>query len=412
MDRTILHVDLNNFYASVECLYNPEIRDKPVAVVGDIELRHGIVLAKNLIAKKYGIRTGETLSAARSKCPSILFVKPHMDRYLRYSGIAREIYGEYTSQVESFGIDECWLDVSGAARSGKEIADEIRARIRNELGVTASVGVSFNKVFAKMGSDYKKPDATTVVSRENFRTLLWPLPVCDLLFVGSATFRKLKLYGITSVGDLANADYEFIQGLLGKNGCMLWRFANGLDMSPVMESCAGIQIKSVGNATTAPRDLVTDDDVRVTLYVLCESVAARLREHNFKCATVQIHVRDTELEVYERQTKLHTESWLARDIFDAAFMLYKRHHDGRPIRTIGVRGADLVSQENAQITLIPESPNAERDEALEVAVLRLRERFGNTAVQRGILLTDTKLSSFSPRDEHVIHPEQFDKRRA
>lgn len=412
MERIILHVDLNNFYASVECLYNPKIRGKPVAVAGDIEQRHGIVLAKNDIAKKYGVRTGETLWEARSKCPYIIFVPPHIDWYIEFSRKAREIYGRYTNQVESFGIDECWLDVTGDVRSGKEIADEIRARIKNELGITASVGVSFNKVFAKMGSDYKKPDATTVITRENFRTLLWPLPVSELLFVGNATFRKLKLYGIKSIGDLACADYEFVQALLGKNGCMLWRFANGLDRSPVMESCAAVKIKSVGNSTTTPRDLVSDDDVRVTLYVLCESVAARLRDSGFKCQTVQIHVRDSELQVYERQTKLQYETWLARDIFDAAFMLYKRHHDGRPIRTLGVRATSLVSQDNAQIRLLPESPTAERDEALELTVLRLRERFGNTAVRRGIMLTDPGLSSFSPRDEHIIHPEMFDKQRA
>jgi len=412
MDRTILHVDINNFFAAVECLYNPEIRDKPVAVAGDVELRHGIVLAKNLIAKSYGVRTGETLSEARAKCPGIVFVPPHMERYIEFSRRAREIYDEYTHRVESFGIDECWLDVSGDARSGKEIADEIRERVKKELGITASVGVSYNKVFAKMGSDYKKPDATTVITRENFRKLLWPLPVTDLLFVGGATARKLKLYGIRSIGDLACADFELIRGVLGKNGCMLWKFANGLDRTPVLESCASIKIKSIGNSTTTPRDLVCDDDVRVTLYVLCESVAARLREQCFKCTTVQIHVRDSSLESYERQVKLPYETWLARDIFDAAFMLYKRHHDGRPIRTLGVRAMDLVSQESAQIRLLPESPTAERDEALELAVFGLRERFGKAIVRRGILLTDPKLSSFSPRDEHVIHPELFDKQRA
>lgn len=412
MDRTILHVDINNFFAAVECLYNPEIRDKPVAVAGDVELRHGIVLAKNLIAKSYGVRTGETLSEARAKCPGIVFVPPHMERYIEFSRRAREIYDEYTHRVESFGIDECWLDVSGDARSGKEIADEIRERVKKELGITASVGVSYNKVFAKMGSDYKKPDATTVITRENFRKLLWPLPVTDLLFVGGATARKLKLYGIRSIGDLACADFELIRGVLGKNGCMLWKFANGLDRTPVLESCASIKIKSIGNSTTTPRDLVCDDDVRVTLYVLCESVAARLREQCFKCTTVQIHVRDSSLESYERQVKLPYETWLARDIFDAAFMLYKRHHDGRPIRTLGVRAMDLVSQESAQIRLLPESPTAERDEALELAVFGLRERFGNAIVRRGILLTDPKLSSFSPREEHVIHPELFDKQRA
>ena len=299
MERIILHSDMNNFYASVECLYNPDLRGKPVAVAGDPEARHGIVLAKNEEAKRFGVQTGDPLWMAKQKCPDIVFTPPHYDRYMQFSAAARKIYGEYTDQVEPYGLDECWLDVTGSMKlfgDGKTIADELRHRIRQELGVTVSVGVSYNKIFAKLGSDMKKPDATTVITSERFKEIVWPLPVSDLLYVGRATHQKLKRYYIKTIGDLAAADRRFLQCLLGQNGLMLWKFANGLDTSPVSNIGAKSLIKSIGNSTTAPRDLVTDEDIKITLYVLCESVSARMREYGFVCDTVQLGVRDNELQ--------------------------------------------------------------------------------------------------------------------
>ena len=300
MDRVILHVDMNNFFASVECADRPELWTKPVAVAGDVQARHGIILAKNQVAKGFGVQTGESIAEARSKCPSLVLLPPHMDRYKQISDKARGIYARYTDRVESFGIDECWLDVTGNGRLwgkdyGKVIAEEIRQRIKTELGVTVSVGVSFNKIFAKMGSDYKKPDAVTVITRENFRELLWGLPVGELIFVGRSTAKKLWYMQIRTVGDLARADPALLEGTLGKQGLTAWQFANGMDGSPVLHDGQEYPIKSIGNSTTTPVDMVTRRDAEIVLAQLCQSVATRLRTVDMRCTTVKLALRTTDL---------------------------------------------------------------------------------------------------------------------
>ena len=252
MDRVILHIDMNNFYASVETLYDPSLKDIPMAVGGDKERRHGIVLAKNMLAKAKGVKTAEALWEAERKCPGIKFVPPHFERYAKYSRLAKEIYMQYTDMVESFGLDECWLDVTGSRRlfgSGREIAEEIRARVKDELGLTVSIGVSFNKIFAKLGSDYKKPDAVTAFTRENFKELVWPLPAADLLFVGKSTQEALRKYGIYTIGDAAKADRKLLKRLFGKAGEQLSMYANGEDRSPVRRVNEHEEIKSIGNST-------------------------------------------------------------------------------------------------------------------------------------------------------------------
>lgn len=280
MNRTILHVDLDAFYASVETLYNPSLRGKPVAVVGDQELRHGIVLAKSYEAKRFGVQTGDAIWQAKQKCKELNLVPAHFSEYLKFSRLSKEIFADYSDRCESFGLDESWIDLTGCTHlfgDGPQAAQEIRRRIKFELGITASVGVSFNKVFAKLGSDMNKPDGITVIPYDSFRETVWPLPVKDLLYVGKATTRKLQSYGIHTIGELAKTDRTFLEYRFGKIGGMLWTFANGLDTSPVSNIGAKSLIKSVGNSTTAPRDLITDQDVRITLYALCESVAERLR---------------------------------------------------------------------------------------------------------------------------------------
>ena len=319
MKPVILHSDMNNFYASVEILYDPTLRDKPVAVAGDEEARHGIVLAKNDIAKRFGIRTGQVLWEARQQCPGLVCVPAHYERYLAFSAQARGIYTSYTDQVESFGLDECWLDVTGSVGlfgEGPAIADDIRGRMKRELGLTVSIGVSFNKVFAKLGSDMKKPDATTVITPENYRDKAWSLPVSDLLYVGPATTRKLNQYGITTIGELAQADPDLLYWLLGKNGIMLHQFANGQDHSGVRRYYAVPPMKSIGNSTTAPRDLVSEDDIKITLMALCESVGARLREQNCLCSTVALGIRDNRLLSYDRQAKLNRPTANTLDIWE------------------------------------------------------------------------------------------------
>ena len=411
MERVILHSDLNNFYASVECLYNPSLRGKPVAVAGDPEARHGIVLAKNYEAKACGVATGNPLWMARQKCPEIIFVPPHYERYLEYSRIAREIYSDYTDRVEPYGLDECWLDVSGSTRlfgGGKTIADTIRQRIKSELGVTASVGVSYNKIFAKLGSDLRKPDATTVISSSRFQEMIWPLPVSELLYVGRSTHNKLKRYGIRTIGDLAAAEPRFLEQILGKNGWTLWLFANGKDSSPVTNIGAKSLIKSIGNGTTAPRDLITDDDIKITLYVLCESVSARMREYDFVCRTVQLGVRDKELFSYERQGKLSYPNRTAKALFEKAFELYKRNHlSGKPVRSLHVRACNLAVREYEQLSFLPEIAAIQRQEELEQAMDTVRSRFGHFSLRRGIYLTDETLAALNPKEDHIIHPESF-----
>ena len=298
VDRCVLHIDMNNFFATVECRGRDDLVGKPVAVGGDAEARHGIILAKNHEAKAYGIRTGESIAEAKNKCPRLVILPAHYDEYIKVSRAARKIYSDYTDLIESFGIDECWIDVTESEYlfgGGERIADEIRGRVKRELGVTVSVGVSFNKVFAKLGSDLKKPDATTVISRENFKNTVWSLPAEELLFVGRSTKRRLNTLGIFTIGDLANADGNMLLRFLGKNGMMLQSFALGRDNAPVLRNEASYPVKSVGNSTTAPRDIKTEREAQIVFAVLCESVAVRLRAEGKKCTTVRISVRSSDL---------------------------------------------------------------------------------------------------------------------
>ncbi len=409
-ERVILHSDLNNFYASVECLYHPEYKGKPLAVLGDPEARHGIVLAKNYEAKSHDVKTGDPMWMAKQKCPDIIFVPPHYDLYMKHSKLVREIYAEYTDKVEPYGLDECWLDVTGSSLlfgSGKDIANEIRSRVKSELGVSVSVGVSFNKIFAKLDSDMKKPDATTVIESERFKEIVWPLPVKELLYVGRATHNKLRRKGIFTIGDLADTNPENLRFWLGKMGIVLWQFANGLDTSPVSNIGAKSMIKTVGNSTTAPRDLISDEDIKITLIVLSESVSARLREYGFICRTVQIGIRDNELNWIERQGKLEIPNRTAKSIFELAFSLFKKHTNGKPIRSLSVRACDLEPIDHVQLSLLPDVSQLQKQEELEAAMDNLRNRFGHFSVQKGLMLTDKELSALDPKNDHIIHPMSF-----
>ncbi|MBQ3554526.1 MAG: DNA polymerase IV [Clostridia bacterium] len=404
MERTILHVDMNNFYATVECLYHPELQGKAIAVGGDAEKRHGIVLAKSEAAKKCGVKTGETLWQAKRKCPEILFVPPHFELYQKYSLLAKEIYAEYSDRVESFGLDECWLDVTNSPHfggNGKLIADEIRRRIKEELGLTASVGVSFNKIFAKLGSDMKKPDATTVIAKENFRQKVWPLSVSELLFVGRATKERLDAHGIVTIGDLARAEKEMLRQTMGKNGVTLWEYANGNDNTPVARLEDEREVKSIGNSTTTPHDLVTEEEIKITLYALCESVAARLREQNLVCRTVQITLKDSSLRSIDRQGKLDFESCVSSVLFDKAFQLYRSSEfSRRPLRLLGVRACELSRGGAEQLSWFGDHEKMQRREDEERAIDKIRERFGHFSVQRGIMMMDSELSGINPKERH------------
>lgn len=404
MERIILHSDLNNFYATAEMTRNPSLRGLPIAVAGDTEMRHGIVLAKSYEAKRFGVATGDTLWQAKLKCPDIRFVPPDFELYCRLAAEVRAIYHSYTDRVESFGMDECWLDVTGSEKlfapdsrneseAGLTIANEIRERVKRETGLTVSVGVSFNKTFAKLGSDMKKPDAVTVIPRENFKDIVWPLPVRDLLYVGSKTERKLTMYGIDTIGKLACADENLISLLLGKKGRDLQSTARGLDTSPVLRREELPRVKSVGNGTTTYKDLSTGEEIKAVLYFLCESVSSRLREQRLLCKTVQLGIREYDLYTFERQGQLRKPSRTAEDLFEKAYGLLALHRRGdRPIRSLSVRATSLSEEVGHQLTMFPETDSLGKREELETCIDALRNRYGSGILKRGIVMWDSALS--------------------
>ncbi len=402
--RTILHSDMNNFYASVECFLNPKLRKEAVAVVGDIEKRKGIVLAKNMLAKRMGVKTGEQVWVAKQKCPCLVTVKANFSNYIRFSKMARKIYGDYSDRVEPFGLDEAWIDVTASRMSGKEIANDIRRRMKEELGLTASVGVSFNKIFAKLGSDMKKPDATTVITPENFKQKVWELPAEELLYVGRATRRKLERRSIMTIGDIANADPNYLSSFLGKWGYTLYQFSNGLDASPVKRIDEADEIKSVGNSTTTPRDLTELTDIKMVLYTLSESVAERLRAIHKKCTTVKIFIRDTELHAIERQKKVYP-TFLSKDIAQSALELFEKNCKDIAVRALGITAAELIPDKEAMISLFQEEISEE--ENLECAIDLIRRRYGQKAVFRSVMLMDSDIAKLNPIEDHIIHPVSF-----
>ena len=390
-DRVILHCDCNNFYASVELLEHPELRDKPVAVAGDPEGRHGIVLAKNMAAKKFGVQTAETLWQARQKCPGLIFLPPHHDRYDEISRQVNAIYLDVTDQVEAFSIDESWLDVTGSRNlfgDGVTIADRLRRRIREEIGITISVGVSDNKTWAKMGSDYKKPDATTLITRKNVQDILYPLPVGDLLFVGRAAAETLNRHGITTIGSLAQCQPDLLARYLGKQGESYWRMANGLDGSPVRRWGEADPVKSIGNSTTYAHDLVGREACRAGLMPLCDSVGARLRSQGLKCRTITVQIKDPSLKVISRQKTLPMPTNLTKLIFqEACAILAQCWPETAPVRLLSVTASTLCDEHDeapAQLSFLETvTPDDPRQAALEAAVDKLRGRFGKGAIKPG-----------------------------
>lgn len=410
--RTILHSDMNNCYASIELLHHPELRGKPLAVGGDPEARHGIVLAKDQLAKKAGVQTGMALWQARQVCPDIVFVPPRMDLYLRFSRLAHEIYADYTDMQEPFGVDESWMDVTDSCTlkgDGFQIANQISNRIKRELGITVSIGVSWNKIFAKLGSDYKKPDAITVISKENYKDIVWKLPASDLLYVGKSTEKKLRTLGILTIGQLAQADPKLLKSIFGKMGLVLSLFANGEDQTPVNKENIHAPIKSIGNSTTTPRDLETYEDVAIITYALSESVSARLRENNFACNVVEISVRDNELYSFTRQKKIRNPTDITNEIAETALELFRENYKWeKPIRSIGVRASDLTNPCCAtQLSLFVDEAYRDKLRRADRTVDEIRRRFGYKSIQRGLMYCDRTLSAVNAKDDHTVHPHGY-----
>lgn len=392
MSRVILHCDLNSFFASVELLSHPELKELPVAVCGDPASRKGIILAKNEAAKGYGVRTAETIWQARQKCPDLVLLPPHHDRYREYSHLINTIYGQYTDLVEPFGIDESWLDITGSMHlfggDPRAIADGIRDRIRRELGLTLSVGVSFNKVFAKLGSDYKKPDATTVIPPEGWQSIVWPLPLGAMLFAGPAAQRILGQYGIRTIGQLAAADSALLENLLGKLGRQLWSCANGLEDSPVRPQHLQEPVKSVGNSSTFPENLTSREQIRRGASLLCDSVATRLRQQGLYCRAVQVGLRDPAFHNVSRQKHLPHSTHLMRELLDTAMELIDQiWRAPSPVRLISVTALDLTDRWETyeqEDLFSPSAPIQERrQEKLEQVMDDIRRRYGTKAITYG-----------------------------
>ena len=430
MERIVLHSDLNNFYASVERILNPKLCGKPIAVCGNEEERHGIVLAKSEEAKRFGIKTGDTVWQAKRKCPDIVIVRPHFSEYMKYSRKVKEIYARYTDLVENYGIDECWLDVTHSTgifpgydgekyvesdgerhfSDGflRHIGDTIRFAVKGELGLTVSVGVSFNKIYAKLGSDLKKPDGTSVISRANFKNVVYGLPVSDLLMVGAKTEAKLSAMGLTTIGRLANADEELIFKRFGKFGQTLLVYARGEDDSPVRAIGDERDLKSIGNSMTCPKDLTNLNEVKRTLFVLSESVAARLRESGLGLAdTVHLWVRDKELNSYSVQKKVrHTA--LCGEIANHAYDLFlSKFSPPFAVRALGVTVSGM-DKGASQLTLDETNGDYAKREKVERVVDEIRKKHGYASVQRGIVAEDTEQMHNDVKGTHLIKPARFE----
>lgn len=409
MSRIILHSDCNCFYASVECALNPALKGKPVAVSGNPEKRHGIILAKSEEAKKFGVKTGEAIWQAKKKCPQLITLPPNFSKYVEYSKSVKEIYYKYTDMVESFGLDEAWLDVTGSTRlfgNGYETAQKIRSRIKKELDITVSIGVSYNKIFAKLGSDYKKPDAVTLINKSNYKHMVWSLPAEDLLYVGSATKKKLNSLGIFTIGQIANTPVDILKKNLGKWGQMLHSFANGNDTSTVALYGETSPVKSIGNSTTSPRDLKDITDVKIIMGVLADSVAHRMREQGLSCMLVSITVRDNSLCSFTRQKKLLSYTDITSEILSTALALFKESYSWKkPIRSLGLSVSELTCKDSGtQLSLFEDNKKRLRQESLDKTTDALKNRFGNFIINPAVMLKDTTLSGFNPKADHTIHP--------
>lgn len=394
--RSILHSDLNSFYASVEMMLDPTLRGKAVAVCGSTEDRHGIVLAKSDKAKKAGVKTGMVNWEARKLCPDLIVVPPQYDQYLKYSKLTQAIYQRYTDLMEPFGMDECWLDVTASEQvcgDAMTIAENIRQATREELGLTVSIGVSFNKIFAKLGSDLKKPDAITEIREDNYMEKVWSLPASDMIYCGRATTAKLARYGIHTIGDIAKTDPQFLKRLLGVNGIALWRYASGADQSRVMHKDFVSPVKSIGHGITCVSDLLNNDEVHKVILALSQDIGHRLRVHELSARGVQVYVRGNDLYGSQFQCKLPFTTQLPCEIAETAYRHFRDNYKwDTNVRAVTVRALDLVPKNlPSQYSLFVDSQRLDRRERLEDSIEELRQRFGKHSVTYATLLGDLKM---------------------
>ena len=408
-DRIILHSDLNCFYASVEIMLNPALRGKPVAVCGNTQDRHGIVLAKSQQAKLAGVKTAMTNWQAKRLCPELIFIEPHFEQYAKYSRLAKDIYMRYTDLVEPFGMDECWLDVTGSTRlfgSGEKIANEIRESMKKELGLSVSVGVSFNKIFAKLGSDLKKPDAVTSITRQNFKDKVWPLPAGELLFVGRSAVKKLDFYGVHTIGQLAQTDPEILKSWFGVTGAQMFSYANGTDSSPVTKSDFESEIKSIGHGVTCTKDLTNESEVWHVILELAQDIGHRLRSHRLAACGVQISIKKSDLSSRQHQCTLNIPTQSPMTIAKTARELFDKNYDSDfKIRAVSVRAINLLTEsENFQLDLFTDYDKVQKQARLDTAVEEIRRRFGKKAVRNASLMGEINIPH--KRNDEILLPGQ------
>lgn len=396
MERIIIHSDMNSCYASIECSLNPELKGKPVAVGGSVEDRHGIILAKTAEAKKFGVTTGEAIWQAQRKCPDLIVVPPHFDIYSKYSTLARDIYRRYTDKIEPMGLDEAWCDITGSILlfgSVDNITDSIRSAFKEEMGITVSIGVSYNKIFAKLGSDLAGIDEVVTITKENYKDIVWPLRVGCIMGVGRNTEKKLKGYGIHTVGDLAKTDSEWLRLVFGVVGEDMWRYANGYDNSRVMPDNYKREVKSIGHGVTCKEDLINDEEVWLAFLGLSQDVSRRLKCEKLIASSVQISVRDTMLITKQYQCEMQFPSQSATDIAKTALTLFKENYLWKNnVRALSVRGINLID-ENAPIQLDLSGGYKKRDKQklIDDTVLNLRERFGKKAAFNCCSMLEAKM---------------------
>lgn len=411
-NRIILHSDINHCYAQIEEMKVPQLREIPMAVGGYEESRHGIILAKNDLAKTYQIKTGETLREAKAKCPSLCILHPNYEEYLYYTERVKDIYRAYTDKVESYGLDEAWIDVSESAGlfgDGYALAKQIQKRVYAEIGLTISIGMSYNKIFAKLGSDMDKHMGLTLITEKNYKEKVWCLPVEALFYVGRATKKKLHQYSIETIGQLASLPVGWMKDHFGKVGELLWQFANGEDVSEVALSTQKDPVKSIGNAITAPKDIRTFEEAKIVYYVLVESVASRLREQGLQGDTVTIYLRDKKLQSFTRRRKLVQGVCLADEIMPHVLSLLKENYTFTlPLRSIGIAISGIEADMGMrQINLFVSEEERNKQKKLEETIDQIRFKFGFYKARRCGTLMDEVLSGFNPKEEHIIYPESF-----
>ena len=385
MDRTILHIDVNNFFASIEIMLNPNLKGLPVAVCGSEDDRHGIVLAKSYEAKKFGVKTAETVWQAKKKCPNLIIVPPQYDEYKKYSKLIQNIYYSYTDQVEPFGLDECWLDVTGSLKlfgNVENIAEEIKERVKKEIGVTVSIGVSFTKTFAKLGSDLKKPDAITYISKENFKNIVWPLVTNEIIGVGKSTFKILEEMNLKTIGELANCDISLLEQKLGKHGRILWKRVNGIDDEIVDANMYIANPKSIGNGKTFRNDLTKINDIRSAFQNLTYEISNKLKKHRLEAKNIQIVIRDNQFNDKQLQCELPTITSSSLIITNTAMDLFKKYKWNKPIRALTIRAINLIEEgTNDQISLFEEKDEYEKIKKIDKVMFEINNKFGPNSVK-------------------------------